>query len=45
MTIPTLGGFVLACRRAESGSLLLPMQTHSGVNEIANLIGLIKAGM
>jgi uncharacterized protein len=45
MVIPTLGGFVLAWCRARSGSLLLPILAHSGMNEIANLIALIKAEM
>ncbi len=43
MVIPMLGGFVLAWCRARSGSLLLPILAHSGMNEIANLIALIKA--
>jgi membrane protease YdiL (CAAX protease family) len=43
MVIPTLGGFVLAWCRARSGSLVLPIVAHSGMNEIANLIALIKA--
>jgi membrane protease YdiL (CAAX protease family) len=45
MVIPTLGGFVLAWCRARSGSLLLPILAHSGMNEVANLIALIKAEM
>jgi len=43
MVIPTLGGFVLAWCRARSGSLVLPIVAHSGMNEIANLIALIKS--
>ncbi len=43
MLIPLLGGFVLAWCRARSGNLLLPFFAHSGMNEVANLIALIKA--
>ncbi len=43
MVIPLLGGFVLAWCRARSGNLLLPFFAHSGMNEVANLIALIKA--
>lgn len=43
MVIPTLGGFVLVWCRARSGSLVLPIVAHSGMNEIANLIALIKS--
>jgi membrane protease YdiL (CAAX protease family) len=42
MVIPTLGGFVLAWCRARSGSLILAILFHSGMNEVANLIALIK---
>jgi hypothetical protein len=45
MVIPTLGGFVLAWCRARSGSLILPIVAHSGMNEVANLIALVKAKM
>jgi uncharacterized protein len=43
MIIPTAGGFVLAWCRARSGSLLLPVIAHAGMNETANLIALIKS--
>ena len=43
MVIPTLGGFVLAWCRARSGSLILAILFHSGMNEVANLIALVKA--
>ena len=43
VVIPTLGGFVLAWCRARSGSLILPILAHSGMNEVANLIALVKA--
>ena len=43
MVIPTLGGFVLAWCRARSGSLILPIVAHSGMNEVANLIALVKS--
>jgi membrane protease YdiL (CAAX protease family) len=42
MVIPSLGGFVLAWCRARSGSLILPIVAHSGMNEVANLIALVK---
>lgn len=43
MVIPLLGGFVLAWCRTRSGNLLLPFFAHSGMNEVANLLALIKA--
>jgi len=43
MVIPTLGGFVLAWCRARSGTLILPILAHAGMNEFANLIALAKA--
>ena len=43
MLIPTVGGFVLAWCRARSGSLLLPILVHGGMNEVAQLIVLLKA--
>lgn len=43
MAIPTVGGFALAWCRARSGSLLLPIFVHSGMNEIQQLIALAKA--
>jgi membrane protease YdiL (CAAX protease family) len=43
MIIPTLGGVLLAWCRARSGSLLLPIAVHGGMNEVANLIALVKA--
>ncbi|MDQ2770604.1 MAG: CPBP family intramembrane metalloprotease [Bacteroidota bacterium] len=43
MAIPTVGGFVLAWCRARSGSLLLPIFVHSGMNEVAQLVALAKA--
>ena len=43
MVIPLLGGFVIAWCRARSGTLLLPILLHSGMNEVANLIALVKA--
>jgi membrane protease YdiL (CAAX protease family) len=43
MAIPTLGGFVLAWCRARSGSIVLPIAAHAGMNEVANLIALAKA--
>jgi len=43
MMVPMAGGFVLAWCRARSGSLLLPIAVHSGMNEIANLIALVKS--
>lgn len=43
LVIPTLGGFVLAWCRARSGSLVLPVLVHAGMNEVANLIALVKA--
>lgn len=43
MIIPTVGGFVLAWCRARSGSLLLPVLAHAGMNETANLLALMKA--
>ncbi|AMR26224.1 hypothetical protein A0257_03360 [Hymenobacter psoromatis] len=42
MAIPTVGGFVLAWCRARSGNLLLPIAVHSGMNELAQLIALVK---
>jgi uncharacterized protein len=45
MVIPTVGGFVLAWCRERSGSLILPILAHSGMNEIANLVALVKAKM
>lgn len=42
MAIPTVGGFVLAWCRARSGNLLLPIAVHSGMNELAQLITLVK---
>lgn len=42
MVIPTAGGFVLAWCRARSGTLILPILAHSGMNEVANLIALVK---
>lgn len=43
MVIPTLGGFVLAWCRARSGSILLPIAAHAGMNEMANVIALVKS--
>jgi len=43
MVIPMAGGFVLAWCRARSGSILLPIAAHAGMNEVANLIALAKA--
>jgi len=43
MVIPMVGGFILAWCRARSGSLILPILAHSGMNEVANLIALAKA--
>jgi membrane protease YdiL (CAAX protease family) len=43
MVIPMLGGFVLAWCRARSGTLILPILAHAGMNEFANLIALVKA--
>ena len=43
MAIPGVGGFVLAWCRARSGSLLVPVLVHAGMNEMANLIALAKA--
>lgn len=43
MAIPTVGGFVLAWCRARSGNLLLPIAVHSGLNELVQLIALLKA--
>jgi uncharacterized protein len=43
MVIPMLGGFVLAWCRARSGTLILPILAHTGMNEFANLIALAKA--
>ena len=43
MLIPMLGGFVLAWCRARSGSLVLPILAHSGMNEVATLIAMVKA--
>jgi membrane protease YdiL (CAAX protease family) len=43
MAIPTVGGFVLAWCRARSGSVVLPIVAHAGMNEVANLIALAKA--
>ena len=45
MVIPLLGGFVLAWARARSGNLLVPFLLHSGMNEVAVLIGMAKALM
>ena len=45
MVIPTLGGFVVAWCRARSGSLLLPILAHSGMNEMVNVIALVKVKM
>ncbi len=42
MAIPLAGGFVLAWCRARSGSLLLPMLVHSGMNEAAQLVAFLK---
>lgn len=42
MVIPTVGGFVLAWCRERSGSIILPILAHSGMNEIANLVALVK---
>jgi uncharacterized protein len=42
MMIPTVGGFVLAWCRSRSGSLILPILAHSGMNEMANIIALVK---
>lgn len=42
LAIPLVGGFVLAWCRARSGSLLLPLLVHSGMNEVAQLVALIK---
>lgn len=44
VVIPLVGGFVLAWCRARSGSLLLPMAVHSGLNGLAQVIVLLKAG-
>ena len=41
--LPTVGGFVLAWCRARSGSLLLPILVHSGLNGVVQLIALLKA--
>jgi membrane protease YdiL (CAAX protease family) len=43
MVIPMLGGFILASCRARSGTLILPILAHIGMNEFANLIALAKA--
>ena len=43
MVIPMLGGLVLAWCRARSGTLLLPILAHTGMNEFANLTALAKA--
>jgi uncharacterized protein len=43
MVIPSVGGFVLAWCRARSGSLILPIIAHSGMNEVANLAALVKS--
>lgn len=43
MAIPLAGGFVLAWCRARSGSLLLPILVHGGMNELAQLIAAVKA--
>ncbi|WP_157887102.1 CPBP family intramembrane glutamic endopeptidase [Hymenobacter sp. PAMC 26628] len=43
MAIPTVGRFVLAWCRARSGSLLLPIFVHSGMNEAAQLVAVAKA--
>lgn len=43
MAIPLVGGFVLAWCRARSGSVLLPIMAHAGMNEAANLIALVKS--
>jgi uncharacterized protein len=43
MVIPMLGGFVLAWCRARSGTLILPILAHTGMNEFANLVALLKA--
>jgi uncharacterized protein len=45
MAIPLLGGFVLAWTRSRSGSLLPPILLHAGMNEVALLIGLLKAAV
>lgn len=44
MLIPLVGGFVLAWCRARSGSLLLPLFVHSGMNEVAQLVAVVKNG-
>jgi membrane protease YdiL (CAAX protease family) len=43
MVIPMAGGFVLAWSRARSGTLLLPVMLHAGMNEFANLLAVFKA--
>jgi len=43
MAIPLLGGLVLAWCRARSGSLLLPIWVHSGMNEVAQLLVVLKS--
>lgn len=45
MLIPTVGGFVLAWCRARSGTLLLPIALHAGLNEVANLLAWAKAAL
>ena len=42
MAIPMAGGLVLAWCQARSGSLLLPVLVHSGMNAVAQLIGPVK---
>lgn len=43
MAIPTVGGFVLAWCRARSGNLVLPTLVHSAMNELVQVISLLKA--
>src|SRR5208283_242301 len=43
MVIPMLGGFVVAWCRVRSGTLILPILAHTGMNEFANLVALAKA--
>ena len=42
MLIPTVGGFALAWCRARSGTILVPIALHAGLNEVANLLAWFK---
>lgn len=44
VVIPLVGGFVLAWCRARSGSLLLPVAVHGGLNALVQVIAVLKAG-